>query len=228
MTEKGNPSSSHGDRELAQLAKNQFHSNKYDESLQTLNKIKSDGKSTDAKVDHNKVVAQYYQGNCTEPKKLLEDLAKIRKRLEDKLQEQEEEEIQDINIILYNMAVINYQLRQFATCLSILETLFHNIEPMDENLAIRICFLLGELYLNLKYKDKVSLVIGYLEKTFSQFTSDKKDSESVTTSFTQDSLTSNFRMTIQILPHPPSKSPRTTFDITYTCSKPNYFYYKRI
>ena len=190
MAEKANLAQSlQADKELALVARNQFQQIKYEDSLQTLSKIKLDAKSPDPKVLHNQAIAQYYLGNCTEPKKLLEELAKIKKRLEEKLQEQEDEtdEVQgliyedaDANIILYNTAVINYQLRQYATSLSILENLFQNIEPMDENLAVRICLLLGELYLNLKYnKDKVSLVIGYLEKTFPQFiSSDKKETES--------------------------------------------------
>ena len=177
------------DRELATQAKIQFTSAKYDDALQTLAKIKSDSKTGDPKVQHNTTVANYYQNNCTEPKKLLDELQKIKKRIDDKLQEQEEsDEVQgviyeeaDSYVTLYNMAVINFQLRQYATTLSILETLFQNIEPMDENLAIKICLLLGELYLQLRYKDKVSLVIGYLEKTFPQFvkdgSNDKKDAE---------------------------------------------------
>jgi hypothetical protein len=157
------------------------------------------------------------------------------------LQEQEDEtdEVQgviyedaDANIILYNMAVINYQLRQFATALSILENLFQNIEPMDENLAIRICFLLGELYLNLKYnKDKVSLVISYLEKTFPQFiSSDKKD---IVESETVNSLISKKNHShSRTIPNPPipqlSTSLLATFVTTFTCSKPNFSSFKRM
>lgn len=58
-------------------------------------------------------------------------------------------------------------MRQFATALAILEALFQNIEPVDEYLAMKICFLLIDTYLSLKLKEKVVIVISYLEKVIS-------------------------------------------------------------
>jgi len=109
---------------------------------------------------------------------LQEDLLKVKKRIDEKVAEQEQDDTQNVyddadsTITLYNQAVIYYQMRQYSSALSILEGLFQNIEPIDEYLAVKTCFLLADLYLILKQKDKVSLIIAYLDKTFPQLIKD--------------------------------------------------------
>jgi hypothetical protein len=166
------------EREIAIIAKNQFQSGKYEEALATLTKLKGDSGKVDPIVQHNIVITNYYLSNFTDSKKFQEELSKIKRRIEEKVAEQDAQDSQiifddsDSYVVSFNEAVINYQMRQYGVALSILEVLFQNIEPADEYLAIRICFLLAELYLFLKYKDKVSLIIAYLEKTFPQLIKD--------------------------------------------------------
>jgi len=89
-----------------------------------------------------------------------------------KIQEEDESdainafEESDYHLILYNQAIITYQLKQYSNALALLEELFQNIEPIEENLTIRICFLMIEVCINLKLKDKANMLINYLEKAF--------------------------------------------------------------
>ena len=83
----------------------------------------------------------------------------------------------DSSLVAYNQAIVNVQLRQYATALAILETLFQNIEPIEEYLAIKICFLLIDIYLIFKQKDRIPLIIFYLEKTFPQLAGNENESK---------------------------------------------------
>lgn len=64
----------------------------------------------------------------------------------------------------YNEAVIQFQMKQYGKALSLLERLFHRIEPIEEHLAVRICFLLLDVYFALQLPDKAVIVVAYLDK----------------------------------------------------------------
>jgi len=185
------------DKQLAQKAYEFFINQSYDKALDCLNKIKSD-KPEDFEVALNQTITNYKNGGYMDPKQLLDQLIQIKQKITDKIAQQDADVATngtpsestngttstasifveaDTFFTLYNQAVVYYQLKQYATALNILEHLFQSIEPVDEYLATHICFLLVQIYLICKQKDKVSLVLAYLEKSFPQYLkeSDRKD-----------------------------------------------------
>lgn len=102
---------------------------------------------TDPKVLHNIAITEYVEGGEKEPRKLLAVLEKLKQRLEDAKSEAESVEGGTLNDALsdadssltaYNTAVLQFQLKQYALCRSVLEDMFSNIEPIDELLAFKV------------------------------------------------------------------------------------------
>ncbi len=143
---------------LAKSAHAHFHNKEYDKALDALSRLQQH-KAEDPKILHNLAVASYYKSSCTDPRRLLAVLTRIRSNAEAKIQKEggdstEKTDLSDfysdptiLAILCYNEAVINFQLRQYSTALGLLENQFRNIEGIDEDLAIKTCFLLIDLYL---------------------------------------------------------------------------------
>lgn len=55
----------------------------------------------------------------------------------------------DTSILLYNLAALHFQRKEYAASRSILEKLFAHIEPIDEAVAVHICFLLLDVLLHM-------------------------------------------------------------------------------
>ena len=82
--------------------------------------------------------------------------------------------------LLYNQALTNFHLKQFSAATTILENLFQDIENANEDLSLRICFLLLELYFYLsrgmtsdsflesKEYQKMKNVIEFLQRSSSK------------------------------------------------------------
>mmetsp|Transcript_776 Transcript_776/g.2090 ORF Transcript_776/g.2090 Transcript_776/m.2090 type:complete len:621 (+) Transcript_776:337-2199(+) len=75
------------------------------------------------------------------------------------------------------MAVLYYQLKQYAKCRVLLEDMFSNIEPIDEFLAFKLCFLLLDVYLLQKQAERASEVLAYLEKSFAALTTKPEEKQ---------------------------------------------------
>ncbi|CAH9086751.1 unnamed protein product [Cuscuta europaea] len=73
----------------------------------------------------------------------------------------------DISVMLYNLAVCWFHLHEYTKAFSILDELFRNIQPVDEDTAKRICLLLLDVALVSNNAKRAMDVIGYLEKVFS-------------------------------------------------------------
>ena len=83
-------------------------------------------------------------------------------------------------ILMYNQALTNFHLKRFAAAMTILENLFQEIESASEELALRICFLLLEMYFyssrdlsskrfqESKEYEKMMKVIAFLQKSSSK------------------------------------------------------------
>ncbi|KAM7449598.1 CCR4-NOT transcription complex subunit 10 [Porites harrisoni] len=142
------------ERELANNAHVEFESKQFDRCLSSLSKL-LELRKNDPKVQHNKTVAQFYHSHCTGPEECGRSLLKIRKQAE-KESSQTGEDIDDIDTayLLYNESIIYFHLRQYTKALVILERLFKIVEPIEETLGYKICFLLSEIYLTL-YKAQV-------------------------------------------------------------------------
>eukprot|EP01048_Picozoa_sp_COSAG05_P006617 COSAG05_NODE_438_length_9828_cov_4.712201_7_plen_326_part_00 len=65
----------------------------------------------------------------------------------------------------YNQAVVLFQMKQYGKALKLLEGLYSRIEPIEENLAVRICFLLLDVCFTLQLPEQAVPVVGYLEKS---------------------------------------------------------------
>ena len=122
-------------------------------------------------------VAEYYLRGATDPEELLEALGKIRSTIEANRSEQYQNEFpygtdkEDTDVAAhtsYNEAVLQFQMKQYGKALSHLERLFHRIEPIEEHLAVRICFLLLDVYFALQLPDKAAIVTAYLDKALTQ------------------------------------------------------------
>ncbi len=70
----------------------------------------------------------------------------------------------DSSLLKYNQSVILYHTKQYASSLDILKSLFKDIEPIEDYLAVRICMLLMDLYVILRLPEKGLSVLAYLEK----------------------------------------------------------------
>ena len=64
----------------------------------------------------------------------------------------------------YNEAVLLFQMKQYGKVLVILERLYKQIEPIEEALATRICFLLLDVYFEMGMPEKAGPVVMHLEK----------------------------------------------------------------
>ena len=120
-------------------------------------------------------MAQYALNGSGDPRKLLAVLERLKQRVDDAQADSDAGEGGGADVTLgdvdpsltaYNTAVLLYQLKQFSRCRAILEEMFSNIEPIDEFLVFRVCFLLLDVHLLQKQADKAGEVLSYLERSF--------------------------------------------------------------
>ncbi|KAI3970255.1 hypothetical protein MKX01_023902 [Papaver californicum] len=179
---------------LAKDAALLFQSRRYSDCLEILNQLNKK-KQDDPKVLHNIAVAEYFNGGCTDPRKLLEVLNNVKKRSEE-LAHAAGDQVDassignngisgpkghqfsaattasaytdefDTSVAKLNIAVVLFHLHEYANALSVLEPLYHNIEPLDETTALHICLLLLDIALASNNATRAAHVIQYLEKTF--------------------------------------------------------------
>ena len=142
-------------------------------------------RAADPKVLHNLAIAEYMDGGQRDPRKLLNTLEGLKQRLEDARSEAEFGEGDalgdtDPSLTAYNMAVLLYQQKQYARCRTLLEDMFTNIEPIDEFLAFKLCFLLLDVYLLQRQAERAAEVLAQLEKSYAALTKmdgDKQNGE---------------------------------------------------
>lgn len=160
-------------RALAETATQQFRDQAYAKAIETLNKLRKLKEGSDPRIHHNIAVAEYYLGRCGDSQKLLDEFAKTQDAM-DKSSTPSEGDSEtsalthadlDGSMLQYNKAVVYLRAKQYNTSLAILEELYSNIEPIEDYLAQRICFLLIDIYLLLKQTDKGFGVVNHLEKT---------------------------------------------------------------
>ncbi|KAG2287339.1 hypothetical protein Bca52824_046943 [Brassica carinata] len=161
---------------LAKDALSYFQSGKFHECIDILIQL-NHKKRNDPKVLHNIAIAEYFNNACSNSKKLLEDLNTVKKQSEEFAKEPLEavnpgsnvsvsKHQFDSTITTLNIAVTWFHLHQYAKCLSILDPLFLNIEPLDETIALQICFLMLDSALACHDAVKFLEVFGHLDKSF--------------------------------------------------------------
>ncbi|KAG6587882.1 CCR4-NOT transcription complex subunit 10, partial [Cucurbita argyrosperma subsp. sororia] len=72
----------------------------------------------------------------------------------------------DASIATLNIAIVWFNLHEYAKALAVLEPLYQNIEPIYETTALRICFLLLDVGLASRDASLSADVLLYLEKAF--------------------------------------------------------------
>lgn len=72
----------------------------------------------------------------------------------------------DTSVAILNMAIIWFNLHEYAKALSILEPLYQNIEPINETTALHICLLLLDVGLACGDASKSADVLIYMERAF--------------------------------------------------------------
>lgn len=170
-----------GENKDASLAWECFHRKEYQKALDILNQLdKKEGTANDFKIQHNIALARYYMNGCTEPHKFLKEITDIKDKIEEKATEQDSASSNTSDsdsspiigeyesyLLSYNQALVYFQLKHYSTALSLLESLYLNVEPVDEYLGTKICFLLIDICLLLKQPERIPRVITSLEKILS-------------------------------------------------------------
>ncbi|KAK1316859.1 hypothetical protein QJS10_CPA05g01388 [Acorus calamus] len=149
---------------LAKEAQLLFQARRFGECIDVLKQLLQK-KEDDPKVLHNIVVSEYFRDGCSDPRKLLDVFNKVKKRSEDLGRASGEQlklpaaleimQFQDakglhlpcINSLQTMPAIILFHLHDYANALSVLETLYQKIEPIDETTALHVCLLLLDVAL---------------------------------------------------------------------------------
>ncbi|CAN8232560.1 unnamed protein product [Cochlearia groenlandica] len=140
---------------LAKDALSYFQSSRFVDCIDILNQLKLK-KPNDPKVLHNIAIADYFKDCCSTSQNLLRELNRVKKQSEE-LSSAAKEQVEAVNhgtnvsvskdqfdstLTSLNIAVIWFHLHQYSKSLSILEPLFENMLPLDETVALQICFLM--------------------------------------------------------------------------------------
>ncbi|KAK2564689.1 CCR4-NOT transcription complex subunit 10 [Acropora cervicornis] len=123
-------------RELASNAHIEFESKHYDRCLLSLNKL-SELRKSDKKVQHNRIVAQFYMVNCTGSDESAKNFMKIRKQIE-KESGETGDDLDDIDMahLFYDSTPRHYLfLKDCLRLLSRLADKAHNVLTILENLV---------------------------------------------------------------------------------------------
>uniref|UniRef100_A0A7S4BQF3 CCR4-NOT transcription complex subunit 10 n=1 Tax=Chrysotila carterae TaxID=13221 RepID=A0A7S4BQF3_CHRCT len=136
-------------------------------------------RESDPKVLHNAAIAEFALNGGVDRRKLLATLERLRARVDEARAEAETGDSAHVNelladadasLISYNIAVLLFQSKQYARCRGLLEEMFTNIEPVDEFLAFKACFLLLEVLLLQRQADRAGEVLAYLERSYATLT----------------------------------------------------------
>ncbi|KAL9223972.1 hypothetical protein vseg_000051 [Gypsophila vaccaria] len=180
---------------LAKDASALFQSEKFEECVEVLNQLLRI-KDGDPKILHNIALAEFQRDGCSDPKKLMEVLINVKRKIEDHAHvstEQADNAPQaanksssvskgtntltnctgavlhdkiDTSVVALNIATILFHLHDYSKALSVLEPLFQNIEPIDKTTALRVCLLILDVAFLTQDASNFAEVISYLEKAF--------------------------------------------------------------
>eukprot|EP00118_Oscarella_pearsei_P004495 m.19393 g.19393 ORF g.19393 m.19393 type:complete len:691 (+) comp27830_c0_seq1:15-2087(+) len=166
------------ERSLASKAYMEFEEKNFSNAVTWMIRL-SQFRPMDPRVMHNYAIATYYNGSLKKTDDFLKGMRAVESQLE-KCAAETHDEVLDVEraVIVYNQAVVQYHTRQYRKALLKLESLFKVIEPLEERLGLRICFLLIEIYLRLYQSESAGKLISYLEKTITGGKPGEKDPES--------------------------------------------------
>lgn len=153
------------ERDLAQSALIEFQKKAYTTCLSYLNKLES-LRPMDLKVIHNKIIVEYYKCDLKKTELAKKTLnAVCGNPIFNDVSLETSEDVEKC-VMRYNQAVLLYHTRQYEAALQILNRLFTFVEPMEENLAWKVCLLLIELHIQTNRLDATLSLINYVESQF--------------------------------------------------------------
>ncbi|GFT71808.1 CCR4-NOT transcription complex subunit 10 [Nephila pilipes] len=147
---------------MAAQALQEFELQRYDHSFSLMKKLLSK-RPQDSKVYHNYCVVEFYLSNCKKSDQFNKKIAEVCKLARIDIQDLESLDDIDNCVVLYNQSVALYHFHQFHSAIYVLDKVFQFIEPLEENLARNICFLLLECYLSVYQPKKALCLVGYIE-----------------------------------------------------------------
>lgn len=179
MTEKEDDESmknaSDQEKSLAMSAYAEFKKKNFNTALQHIHKLEY--RSFDFKVFLNKAVVEYYKSEFKKTEQFEKALTALCDQFNIQLDKPE-----DVTqcIVHYNKVVLLFHKREYTAALRITEKLYKFIEPMDDVLARKVCFLAAELQLLIKMPDKALSTLAYMEDQLMNKTKqgDSEDSSS--------------------------------------------------
>ncbi|GAQ79297.1 CCR4-NOT transcription complex subunit 10 [Klebsormidium nitens] len=181
-----------------QEAKELFEKDDYQRCLQVLDQVTL-SPNKDVKVLHNRALADFYQAGGKEAQLLQERLQACQARNDELRQAAEAELDGAVSpsgatsfresfsadgaakaaeplswdyqtaTLTYNLALVHYQQHRYSQAATLLEPLYTNLEPLDEDVALRVCLLLLDVHLANRQPAKAANVLSFLEKLFSVY-----------------------------------------------------------
>ncbi|KAK0173219.1 hypothetical protein PV328_006450 [Microctonus aethiopoides] len=179
------------ERELAQNALIEFKKRSYSNCLNYLNKLET-LRPKDLKVMHNKVIVEYYKSDLKKTelaRKSLNAICGTPITVDDDNSTDASNDDVEKCVMRYNQAVLLYHTRQYEAALQILNRLFTFVEPMEENLAWKVCLLLIDIHMQTNRLDAALLLVNYVESQFISTDAAKLTSTAVPTGTDKETST---------------------------------------
>jgi tetratricopeptide (TPR) repeat protein len=124
-----------------------FERKEYEKSLYELNLTSNKNVKN---VKHNTLIINYFSKKIS-PQTLLKELESFENPNE---------------TLIYNISVLHFKNQNYSKVIQLLSDLFQTIESVEENLILKICFLLLEVYLSQNDVKESHRIVNYLEYNF--------------------------------------------------------------
>lgn len=192
---------------LARTSYQDFYHGKYIECVQSLLKLVN-SRPSDPKVMHNKAVVEYYLSDFKRTDEFKKNLQHVCNQANVILEDIDSLDDVEHCVLYYNNAVLLYHLRQYHAALIIMDRVFQFIEPLEDNLARKVCFLLLELYLCTYQPEKALGMINFIEAMLFESQSCDNGSKSQTSEKEKDEAESSMKeVTKEALHHHSDNEP---------------------
>ncbi|CAG0915772.1 unnamed protein product [Notodromas monacha] len=150
------------ERALAKGATDSFNSGNHS-NARVLAETLANLRPKDPKVATNVLVAKFYEKHCVDAELFLDGIKECCDRCDISLNMPESLEDMDNAVFYFNKALVMFHIRQYKKAIRILRKLFQYVEPLEEKLIIKVCFLLVECYLAIQQPDNALYALNHME-----------------------------------------------------------------
>ncbi|KAJ3430012.1 ccr4-not transcription complex subunit [Anaeramoeba flamelloides] len=147
------------------LAHRLFTQKKYNEASQQISTLleKTSGNNKKiVKLKSHLALCDYMKTGCTQPEEYLETLNGIAKQFSKDLT------TADLGYVIYNQAIVNYQLKRYQRAATQLESLRKNVGSLDPYLGFEATYLLLKLSIENNHISQSNELISLIENQFFQ------------------------------------------------------------